>query len=145
MARHDRTSGGKRPVAPGGHRVGRAQAADVNPAADAPAPTGVTGPREAGMADAFEKHEDHASGGGFMLGLLTGTVLGAGLGILLAPKSGSELRSQLGDHAASLGRVAGEQLRRAGEAASGVVDRARGQTSEPPPTPAPGPGAAERS
>jgi gas vesicle protein len=69
------------------------------------------------MADGFEKHGDHASGGGFMLGLLTGTVLGAGLGILLAPKSGSELRSQIGEHAASLGRAAGEQLRRAGEVA----------------------------
>ena len=34
---------------------------------------------------------DYESGGsGFMMGLLTGTVLGAGLGMLFAPKSGSE-------------------------------------------------------
>ena len=91
------------------------------------------------MADPNEKHGDHASGSGFMLGLLTGTVLGAGLGILLAPKSGSEMRSQLGDHAASLGRAAGEGLRRAGEAAAGVVERARGHATEgtAPPTAAP--------
>ena len=79
------------------------------------------------MADGFDKHGDHASGGGFMLGLLTGTVLGAGLGMLLAPKSGSELRSQLGDHAASLGRAAGEQLRRAGDAAGTMDSRGRAQ------------------
>jgi len=83
------------------------------------------------MADGFEKHGDHASGGGFMLGLLTGTVLGAGLGMLLAPKSGSELRSQLGDHAASLGRAAGEQLRRAGEATGTVGERGRAPAAAP--------------
>lgn len=71
------------------------------------------------MADSFEKHGDHASGSGFMLGLLTGTVLGAGLGMLLAPKSGSELRSQIGEHAGSIGRAAGGQLRRAADAATG--------------------------
>ena len=86
------------------------------------------------MADGIDRHGDHASGGGFMLGLLTGTVLGAGLGMLLAPKSGSELRSQLGDHAASLGRVAGEQLRRAGEVAGTIGERARAHA------PASGPG-----
>jgi gas vesicle protein len=78
------------------------------------------------MADGFGRSDDHASGSGFMLGLLTGTVLGAGLGILLAPKSGSELRSQIGEQAASLGRAASEQLRRAGGAASGLVEKARG-------------------
>jgi gas vesicle protein len=83
------------------------------------------------MADGFEKHGDHASGSGFMLGLLTGTVLGAGLGMLLAPKSGSELRSQLGDQAASLGRAAGEQLRRAGDAAHTIGERARAHATAP--------------
>jgi gas vesicle protein len=77
------------------------------------------------MADTFERHGDHASGMGFMLGLLTGTVLGAGLGMLLAPKSGSELRSQIGGQAASLGRAASEQLKRAGTAASAMVEKAR--------------------
>jgi gas vesicle protein len=97
------------------------------------------------MADPNEKHGDHASGSGFMLGLLTGMVLGAGLGMLLAPKSGSELRSQLGDHAASIGRVAGEQIRRAGEAASGAVERARGHAAEVPPPPAAAQANPERS
>jgi hypothetical protein len=81
------------------------------------------------MADSFEKHGDHASGSGFMLGLLTGTVLGAGLGMLLAPKSGSELRSQIGEHASSIGRAAGEQFRRA----TGPAGRPQGDA---PPAPA---------
>jgi gas vesicle protein len=83
------------------------------------------------MADSFEKSGDHASGSGFMLGLLTGTVLGAGLGMLLAPKSGNELRSQIGEHAGSLGRAAGGQLRRVAEVASG-----RAQGDAPPARPA---------
>ena len=69
------------------------------------------------MADPFDR-EEHEGGGGFMMGLLTGTVLGAGLGMLLAPKSGSELRTQIGEQASSLGR-------RAGGAASGLVERVR--------------------
>src|SRR5918995_5197350 len=56
------------------------------------------------MADYYR--DEHEGGGGFMMGLLTGTVLGAGLGMLLAPKSGSELRNQLTEGASSLGRRA---------------------------------------
>ncbi|HEX2310326.1 MAG TPA: YtxH domain-containing protein, partial [Vicinamibacterales bacterium] len=58
-----------------------------------------------------EEHE----GGGFMMGLLTGTVLGAGLGMLLAPKRGSELRTQIGEGASTLGRRATEMADRARE------------------------------
>ena len=68
------------------------------------------------MADGFDRYdrEEHEGGGGsFRLGLLTGTVLGAGLGMLFAPKAGSDLRHQLGEQANSLGRAAGEQYRRA--------------------------------
>ena len=38
---------------------------------------------------------ESANGSNFMMGLLAGTVLGAGLAMLFAPKPGSELRSQL--------------------------------------------------
>jgi gas vesicle protein len=47
------------------------------------------------------EHE-RESGGNFMVGLLAGTVLGAGLGMLFAPKPGAELRSQLTDQASSV-------------------------------------------
>jgi hypothetical protein len=68
------------------------------------------------MADYYR--DEHEGGGGFMMGLLTGTVLGAGLGMLLAPKSGSELRNQLTEGASSLGR-------RASGAVSDMSERAR--------------------
>src|SRR5688572_20799432 len=80
------------------------------------------------MADGFDRYdrEEHETGGGsFMMGLLTGTVLGAGLGMLFAPKAGSDLRNQLGEQASSLGRAAGEQYRRASDAASGIAEKAR--------------------
>ncbi len=50
-----------------------------------------------------------------MMGLLTGTVLGAGLGMLLAPKAGSELRGAIGEQAQDLGNVASEQYKKASE------------------------------
>ena len=77
------------------------------------------------MADNYERYEE-GSGGGFMMGLLTGTVLGAGLGILLAPRAGSELRGQIGEQAKHLGNVAADQYRRAGQTASGLAERGRG-------------------
>ena len=79
-----------------------------------------------------DRYENEGSGAGFMMGLLTGTVLGAGLGILLAPKAGSELRGQIGAQARTFGQKASEQYRRASDQASGwaekgkdFVDRAR--------------------
>ncbi len=50
--------------------------------------------------DQFETEK--GSGGNFVIGLLAGTVLGAGLGMLFAPKPGAELRTQLTDQATSV-------------------------------------------
>ena len=59
------------------------------------------------MADGYDRFENEGGGGGsFVMGLLTGTVLGAGLGMLFAPKAGSELRSQISDQANSLANQA---------------------------------------
>jgi gas vesicle protein len=76
------------------------------------------------MADTYDRYENEG-GGGFMMGLLTGTVLGAGLGMLLAPKAGSELRGQIGEQARNIGNVATEQYRKASEAAGGWAERGR--------------------
>jgi hypothetical protein len=40
------------------------------------------------MAD-YDRYDTEGSGAGFMMGLIAGTVLGAGLGMLLAPKAGA--------------------------------------------------------
>jgi len=88
------------------------------------------------MADNYDRYENEGNGGGFMMGLLTGTVLGAGLGMLLAPKAGSELRGAIGEQARNIGNMASEQarnfsnvasdqVRRASENASGWADKGR--------------------
>ena len=60
------------------------------------------------MAYEYDRYEREEGGGSFLMGLLAGTVLGAGLGMLFAPKPGSELRSQLGESAGKLRSTAGE-------------------------------------
>lgn len=78
------------------------------------------------MGDGYDRFENEGGGGGsFIIGLLTGTVLGAGLGMLFAPKSGSELRGQLSEQAGNLKSQASEQYRRASETASEWADRGR--------------------
>src|SRR3954464_15912083 len=78
------------------------------------------------MDDGYDRFENEGSGGGsFVMGLLTGTVLGAGLGMLFAPKAGSELRNQLTEQAGNLATAASDQYQRATEAAGSWADRGR--------------------
>jgi len=77
------------------------------------------------MAETYDRYETDGGGIGFMMGLLAGTVLGAGLGMLLAPKAGSEIRGQIGEQARQFGTKASEQYRRASETASGLAERGR--------------------
>ena len=51
------------------------------------------------MAYEYDRFEREEGSGAFLMGLLAGTVLGAGLGMLFAPRAGTELRSQLSDQA----------------------------------------------
>ena len=48
----------------------------------------------------------------FMMGLLCGAAVGAAVGLLLAPKSGHELRSMLSDSASKVSQRAGETYRK---------------------------------
>src|SRR5436190_12852483 len=77
--------------------------------------------------DGFDKSREYREGGGgsFVLGLLTGTVLGAGLGMLFAPKAGSELRSQLSEQAGNVANQASEGYRRASETAGQWAEKGR--------------------
>jgi gas vesicle protein len=77
------------------------------------------------MADGYDRFDNEGSGGGsFVMGLLTGTVLGAGLGMLFAPKAGSELRNQISEQAGNLANQASDGYRKASEAASDGYRRA---------------------
>src|SRR2546421_5609793 len=78
------------------------------------------------MADGYDRFDNEGGGGGsFVLGLLTGTVLGAGLGMLFAPKSGSELRSQLSERAGDVANQASEGYRRASQSAGQWAEKGR--------------------
>jgi hypothetical protein len=84
------------------------------------------------MAYEYDRIEREDGGGSFLMGLLAGTVLGAGLGMLFAPKAGSETRRQLSEQATRLRSTAGdtyhqatEQINRASEKVSQIVDRGR--------------------
>jgi gas vesicle protein len=60
------------------------------------------------------------SAGRFAIGLLVGAAVGAGLGLLFAPKVGSQLRHQIGDQATNLANATTATYRKAsGRAATG--------------------------
>lgn len=77
------------------------------------------------MAYEYDRFEKEEGGSSFLMGLLAGTILGAGLGMLFAPKSGSELRSQIGDQAGKLRDAASETYNQATEKVSHMVDKGR--------------------
>jgi gas vesicle protein len=78
------------------------------------------------MADGYDRFDNEGGGNGsFVMGLLTGTVLGAGLGMLFAPKAGSDLRSQLTEQAGTIRSTASDGYRRASEAAGEWTEKGR--------------------
>src|SRR5262249_5390661 len=82
--------------------------------------------RRTGDVRAEDRLENEGGGGGsFVMGLLTGTVLGAGLGMLFAPKAGSELRNQISEQAGTIANTASEGYRRVSETAGDLADRSR--------------------
>jgi gas vesicle protein len=78
--------------------------------------------------DRFESEK--GSGGTFVMGLLAGTVLGASLGMLFAPKSGSELRGQISDRANKLANQASDGYKQATDAANDGYKRAADAASD---------------
>jgi gas vesicle protein len=77
------------------------------------------------MAYEYDRFEREDGGGSFLMGLLAGTVLGAGLGMLFAPRPGSELRNQLGEQAGRLKHTAGDAYSTASGRVSQIMDRGR--------------------
>jgi gas vesicle protein len=68
--------------------------------------------------NAHTQHRDY----GFVIGLVTGTFVGAGLAMWLAPRSGSELRQRMTDSVRSLGKRASEQYQEASTRVGEAVD-----------------------
>jgi gas vesicle protein len=57
-----------------------------------------------GMDDP-QRQEDSRRSGGFFAGLCAGAVVGTGVALLLAPRTGPEMRKQLADSATFIGSV----------------------------------------
>ena len=68
-----------------------------------------------------QRHRDY----GFVIGMFTGAVVGAGLAMWFVPRLGSELRERVTDSARSLGQLATEQYQQV----SSRVDDAVGELS----------------
>jgi len=77
------------------------------------------------MAYEYDRFEREDGGGSFLMGLLAGTVLGAGLGMLFAPRAGSELRRQVGEQAGKLRSTANDAYSTASERMNSMVDKGK--------------------
>ena len=66
----------------------------------------------------LQEHRDY----GFVIGLLTGTFVGAGLAMWLAPRLASEIRERVADSARGLGRRASEHYQQASSRVGDAVD-----------------------
>jgi gas vesicle protein len=83
------------------------------------------------MADGRDRFNNNEGGGGsFVMGLLTGVVVGTGLGMLFAPKPGSELRNQLSERAGALADQAQEGYRKVTESAGQWADKGKEAAGE---------------
>ena len=74
----------------------------------------------------YEPHyEEETGGGGFVLGLLCGTALGAAIGLMFAPKAGSEFRQRLYEQTGDIRQKAYETYGQATEQVNNMVSKGR--------------------
>jgi gas vesicle protein len=82
------------------------------------------------MAYEYDRIEREDGGGSFLMGLLAGTVLGAGLGMLFAPKAGSETRRQLSEQATKLRTTAADTYSQTSEKVHQTYNQATDKVSQ---------------
>ena len=70
-------------------------------------------------------YREEQSGASFVLGILTGAFVGAGIALLFAPKTGTEMRQQLGEQYRGLADRVGEQTQGLRDSASQLRDQGR--------------------
>ena len=74
----------------------------------------------------YEPHyEEESGGGGFILGLLCGTALGAAIGLMFAPKAGSEFRQRLYEQTGDIRQKAYDTYGQATEQVNNIVSKGR--------------------
>ena len=70
-------------------------------------------------------YREEQSGASFVLGMLTGAFVGAGVALLFAPKTGTEMRQQLGEQYRGLADRVGEQTQGLRETANTLREQGR--------------------
>lgn len=70
----------------------------------------------------MEANSQQSGGFGFVFGLMAGTVVGAGLALLLAPRAASELRDRATNSARALGKRASAGYDEASDRVGDAVD-----------------------
>ena len=74
----------------------------------------------------YEPHYEEDSGGsGFLIGLLCGTALGAAVGLMFAPRAGSELRQTLYDSTGDIRKKAYDAYGQASEQVNNFVAKGK--------------------
>jgi gas vesicle protein len=74
----------------------------------------------------YEPHyEEETGGGGFLIGLLCGTALGAAIGLMFAPKAGSEFRQRLYESTGDIRKKAYETYDQASDQVNNMVSKGR--------------------
>ena len=74
------------------------------------------------MSDAYDRND---STGTFVMGLLAGAVIGAGIGMLFTTKAGADLRNQLAEQAAGLADQASKSVKKVTDTAGEWAERGR--------------------
>jgi gas vesicle protein len=70
-------------------------------------------------------YREEQSGASFVLGMMTGAFIGAGVALLFAPKSGQEMRQQLGEQYRGLATRVGETTESLRESAQTLREQGR--------------------
>jgi gas vesicle protein len=83
------------------------------------------GNEEGSMSSGYGGADSPGSGTAFFTGLLAGAVIGGSLGLLFAPRKGSELREQVADSASSVGKTVSRTVDELADRGRDVYARAR--------------------
>jgi gas vesicle protein len=74
----------------------------------------------------YEPHyEEESGGGGFVIGLLCGAALGAAVGLMFAPKAGTQLRKTLYDSTGDIRKKASDAYDQATQTVNDYVAKGR--------------------
>jgi gas vesicle protein len=77
------------------------------------------------MYSEFDNGNQGSSNLSFVAGLFTGAIIGAGVGLLFAPRAGSELRGRIVDSASVMGRKMSETIDAVADAGRDAYQQAR--------------------